>query len=331
MKFVHGWAIDYDQSTIDTYRENIKGASVESVIRKDVRDPDLIQTIRQISDIDVFAYGFPCNDFSLVGEHKGIDGEFGPLYAYGLDVLNQFQPKAFIAENVTGIGSAQSGSTFQKILEDLTNCGYDLTVHKFRFEDYGVPQARHRIIIVGMRSDLGLRYQVPAPTHLNAHVSARDAIENPPIKPGANGTEMTRQNPRVIARLQHIKPGENAWNANIPDHLALNVKGAHLSQIYKRLHPDKPAYTVTGSGGGGTHVYHWSEPRALTNRERARLQTFPDWFEFKGTKESMRRQIGMAVPPLGAKVVLEALAKTLAEKKYKSIEPNMMLGQLQML
>ena len=331
MKYVHGWAIDYDQSTVDTYRENIKGASVESVIRKDVRDSDLIQTLCQISDIDVFAYGFPCNDFSLVGEHKGINGEFGPLYAYGLDVLRQFQPKAFIAENVTGIGSAQSGSTFQKILDDLTNCGYDLTVHKFCFEDYGVPQARHRVIIAGLRSDLELKYQVPAPTHLNAHVSAREAIENPPIKAGWNGAELTRQDPRVVARLQHIKPGENAWNANIPDHLALNVKGAHLSQIYKRLDPDKPAYTVTGSGGGGTHVYHWSEPRALTNRERARLQTFPDSFKFKGTKESMRRQIGMAVPPLGAKVILEALAKTLQGKKYKSIEPNMMPGQLQML
>ena len=331
MKFVHGWAIDYDQSTVDTYRANIKGATVESVIRKDVRDPDLIKTLRQISDIDVFAYGFPCNDFSLVGEHKGIDGEFGPLYSYGLDVLREFRPKAFIAENVTGIGSAQSGSTFQKILEDLMNCGYDLTVHKFCFEDYGVPQARHRVIIAGLKSDLELKYQVPAPTHLNAHVSARKAIENPPIKEGWNGTELTRQDPRVVARLQHIKPGENAWNANIPDHLALNVKGAHLSQIYKRLDPDKPAYTVTGSGGGGTHVYHWSEPRALTNRERARLQTFPDGFKFQGTKESMRRQIGMAVPPLGAKVILEAVAKTLEGKKYKSIEPNMMVGQLRML
>ena len=114
MKFVHGWAIDYDQSTVDTYRANIKGATVESVIRKDVRDPDLIKTLRQISDIDVFAYGFPCNDFSLVGEHKGIDGEFGPLYSYGLDVLREFRPKAFIAENVTGIGARNQGQLFKK-------------------------------------------------------------------------------------------------------------------------------------------------------------------------------------------------------------------------
>ncbi len=76
----------------------------------------------------------------------------------------------------------------------------------------------------------------------------------------------------------------------------MNVKGAKISQIYKRLDPNKPAYTVTGSGGGGTHIYHYAEPRALTNRERARLQTFPDTYIFEGSKESVRKQIGMAVP-----------------------------------
>ena len=94
---------------------------------------------------------------------------------------------------------------------------------------------------------------------------------------------------------------------------------ARLSQIYKRLHPDKPAYTITGSGGGGTHGYHWSENRALTNRERARLQTFPDDFIFEGAKESVRKQIGMAVPVLGARVIVEAVLKTFAGIPYKSV------------
>ena len=80
-----------------------------------------------------------------------------------------------------------------------------------------------------------------------------------------------------------------------------DVKKARMSHIYKRLDSSKPAYTVTGSGGGGTHVYHYKEDRALTNRERARLQTFPDRYEFEGGKESIRRQIGMAVPVEGAK------------------------------
>ena len=81
-------------------------------------------------------------------------------------------------------------------------------------------------------------------------------------------------------------------------------------------------YTITGSGGGGTHVYHWSEDRALTNRERARLQTFPDNFIFEGNKEAIRRQIGMAVPPEGAKVIFEAIIKTLEGIEYKSVKPN---------
>ena len=102
----------------------------------------------------------------------------------------------------------------------------------------------------------------------------------------------------------------------------LNVKGAKISQIYKRLDPEKPAYTVTGSGGGGTHIYHWSEDRALTNRERARLQTFPDTFVFEGSKESVRKQIGMAVPCNGAQIIFEAILKTFAGIPYESMEAN---------
>lgn len=98
--------------------------------------------------------------------------------------------------------------------------------------------------------------------------------------------------------------------------MQLNIKGAKISQIYKRLEADKPAYTVTGSGGGGTHIYHWEEPRALTNRERARLQTFPDDFIFVGTKESVRKQIGMAVPAKGAQIIFEAVLRTFAGIEY---------------
>ena len=104
--------------------------------------------------------------------------------------------------------------------------------------------------------------------------------------------------------------------------MKLNVKGAKISQIYKRLDPSKPAYTVTGSGGGGTHIYHYSEPRALTNRERARLQTFPDSYEFVGSKESVRKQIGMAVPVQGAKIIFEAVLKTFAGIEYPSVPCN---------
>lgn len=141
----------------------------------------------------------------------------------------------------------------------------------------------------------------------------------PPIAPDAFNDELTKQNAKVVERLSYIKPGENAFTADLPEHLQLNVKGAKISQIYKRLDPSKPAYTVTGSGGGGTHIYHYSDLRALTNRERARLQTFPDDYFFQGRKGSVRRQIGMAVPCKGAKIIFEALLKTFAGIDYESV------------
>ena len=148
---------------------------------------------------------------------------------------------------------------------------------------------------------------------ISAITGLEDALNN----------EKTAQSAIVVERLKHIKPGQNAFTADLPEELQLNVKGAKISQIYKRLDPTKPAYTVTGSGGGGTHIYHWSEPRALTNRERARLQTFPDTYYFQGSKESVRKQIGMAVPCQGAKIIFEAILKTFAGIPYESMEPNL--------
>lgn len=141
----------------------------------------------------------------------------------------------------------------------------------------------------------------------------------PPIANDAVNHEISRLSKIVRERLKLIKPGENAFTAALPEHLKLKVKGAKISQIYKRLDPNKPAYTVTGSGGGGTHMYHWAEPRALTNRERARIQTFPDNFIFLGTREQIRRQIGMAVPPRGAKIIFEAILRTFAKIQYASV------------
>jgi DNA (cytosine-5)-methyltransferase 1 len=177
--------------------------------------------------------------------------------------------------------------------------------------------------MVGIRKNLKKKFLPPAPTHQNNFKTCKEAIEKPPIDPKAPNNEKTNQHPRVVARLDRIKEGENAWTANLPPELQLNVKGAQISQIYKRLDSTKPAYTITGSGGGGTHVYHWKDNRALTNRERARLQTFPDNFIFEGSKESVRRQIGMAVPPVGAKILFEAIAKTLAGVDYPSVKSNM--------
>lgn len=316
----HAWATDYDEDTCRTYSHNICSGKTDTIICADIRTLDLGK-LESISPIDAFAFGFPCNDYSAVGEQKGVHGSFGPLYKYGVNTLALCRPKWFLAENVGGLRSANEGKAFSKILNDMYEAGYSLYPHLYSFDKYGVPQARQRIMIVGIRDDINLQFRIPSPNQYNdIDVSSRNAIENPPIAEDAFNNELTRQSQAVVERLKYIKPGENAFNAKLPEHLKLNVMGAKISQIYKRLDPNRPAYTVTGSGGGGTHMYHWSENRALTNRERARLQTFPDNFEFMGSKESVRRQIGMAVPCKGAQVVLEAVLKTFAGIDYPVIK-----------
>lgn len=316
---VHQWANDYDASTCDTYRHNICPDAPQTVYHEDIRKFDM----SKLTPIDALAFGFPCNDYSVVGEQKGMDGVYGPLYSYGVAALKLFKPQWFLAENVGGLRNANEGRAFTKILTELRETGYTITPHLYKFEEYGIPQARHRLIIVGIRNDIDVTFRVPS-TELYRGIdnSCRTAIENPPIPEDAPNNERTRQSDMVVRRLQHILPGQNAFTANLPEDLQLNIKGARISQIYKRLDPDKPSYTVTGSGGGGTHIYHWEEPRALTNRERARLQTFPDTYVFQGSKESVRKQIGMAVPCRGAQIIFEAILKSFAGIEYPYTEAN---------
>ena len=314
-KIIHAWANDYDKDTCNTYTRNICPDSPDSVFCEDVH----FLNIEKLGPIDALAFGFPCNDFSVVGEQLGFKGKYGPLYTYGIKVLHEYKPKWFLAENVGGLKSANKGRAFEKIQMDMKNAGYKIYPNLYHFEDYGIPQARHRMIIVGIREDLPVEFKIPSPRGYKKK-TCKEAIENPPIPNDAANNERTKQSTQVIERLKYIKAGENAFTANIPEELQLNVKGAKISQIYKRLDPNKPSYTITGSGGGGTHVYHWEENRALTNRERARLQTFPDDFIFEGNKESVRRQIGMAVPAQGAKIIFEAILKTFAGIPYESVE-----------
>lgn len=316
---VHQWANDYDSDTCETYITNICPDEPNSVYHEDVRKFNM----QKLASIDALAFGFPCNDYSVVGEQKGMDGAYGPLYTYGVKALKLFKPKWFLAENVGGLKNANDGTAFTKILSELKNAGYKLVPHLYKFEEYGIPQARHRIIIVGIRNDIDVEYKVPSPKpYSEIDNSCKTAIECPAIAHDAFNNEMTKQSSTVIERLSYIKPGQNAFTADLPEALQLHVSGARISQIYKRLDPSKPSYTVTGSGGGGTHIYHWKENRALTNRERARLQTFPDEYRFIGSKESVRKQIGMAVPCKGAQIIFEAILKSFAGVSYESIDPN---------
>ena len=147
-KIEHAWANDYDSDTCQTYIENICRDKPESVICEDIRKLDT----DMLGAIDGLAFGFPCNDFSVVGEQKGFDGTYGPLYTYGVKVLKSHRPDWFLAENVGGLRSANEGNAFKVILKDFEDAGYRVYPHLYKFEEYGVPQARHRVIIVGTSS-----------------------------------------------------------------------------------------------------------------------------------------------------------------------------------
>lgn len=355
----HIWGVDKDPAAIETYRHNVAlryGGVGFCVDAMEFCESEISNHER----ITALAFGFPCNDYSLVGKQKGMQGKYGNLYKAGIKAIDASNPFWFVAENVSGIHSADSGKSFTKILHELEHSGkygYDLTVNLYKFELYGVPQYRHRYIIVGTRKDKKLKFEVPHPTHglgLKKLVNVREAFKD--IPPDALNSELTKQDPRVVQRLKFTPPWHNAWYLDkliamttedrwdvlkglpwykkefksltdkdilkLIEDSRLKCKSARMSHIYKRLDAKQPAYTVTGSGGGGTHVYHWKEHRALTNRERAKLQSFPNNFEFKGKKEDVRKQIGMAVPPEGAKVIFEAILKTFAGIKYKPIDAN---------
>lgn len=309
--FHHVWVNDWDKDACNTFALNLP-IDPKCVICDDVKDVNF----ESLSCIDGLVFGFPCNDFSVVGDRHGISGQHGGLYRWGIRAMEVKQPLFFVAENVNGLAS--SGNDLSVIITAMKKVGYTVFPHTYQFEQYGVPQARRRIIIVGFRNDLGIQnFNHAKPTTKDNPISCRQALAG--IAKDTPNNELTKQSATVIERLKHIKPGENAFTAALPDHLKLSLKsGATISQIYKRLKPDQPAYTVTGSGGGGTHIYHWQENRALTNRERARLQSFPDSFTFLGGKESVRRQIGMAVPPEGAKQVFLAVLDTLLEQGITS-------------
>lgn len=307
-RYKHKFVVERNYYAANTYEINI---DVDEVIREDIRKID----IAQLPKVNVFVFGFPCNDFSLAGNRKGLDGEYGPLYTYGVRYLNEHEPEFFVGENVQGLETANDGLAFQQIKQDLANAGkhgYTLIPHLYKFEHYGVPQTRHRIIIVGIRRDLGLWFEVPAPTTpVPIAVSiALEGVENVPFN-----QEVKNHNASVRRLLSNIPPGGS--NKNAP--WQVQIKSTR-HDCYRKLHPDKPSPTITARGGGGTEGFHWEKLRALTNRERARIQTFPDDFRFIGSVEEVRSQIGMAVPPGGARIIAEALLKTMAGVQYPSVE-----------
>ena len=216
-KIDHLWATDSDYYACRTYARNICGNKDDkSVIVSKIEELDYSTLGRP----DILAFGFPCNDFSLVGEKKGIKGYYGPLYTYGVKGLNEFKPLLFVAENVSGIRSSNKGEAFLKILKELEEAGpgYELTTNEFHFEKYGIPQKRHRIVIVGFRKDSGFKFKIPVETHNQTNwVTVGQTLTKPPIKKNDLHHIFTNNTPKVRERLSKIPEGKNIWDVQEDD------------------------------------------------------------------------------------------------------------------
>lgn len=296
------WANDINLSAAETFEKNFQC----EVNTEDIRDIDPYD--KSIPDCDLILGGFPCQDFSIIWKRPGLNSERGNLYKNYLKFIEAKKPKAFVAENVKGILTVDSGKAIKKIISDFEAItpGYFVRIKLYNFAEYGVPQFRERVIITGIRIDQGFNFKYPAPTHgpnyKRPYFSSGEALLG--VEKVKYNNEYINISEKTKKKLELIPEGGNF--SNIPKNSPLYVKGM-ISHVYRRIKRDEPSNTIIASGGGGTWGYHYPENRPLTNRERARLQSFPDDFIFYGSITEVRKQIGNAVPPEGIKTTAEAL------------------------
>jgi DNA (cytosine-5)-methyltransferase 1 len=266
------WANDIDKNSVETYSKNI-GKHITCTDIKNV-------CIAHLPAADVVVGGFPCQGFSLANLQRQIDDERNKLYKYFYNVIKKKQPKYFIAENVRGILSLDNGNVIKSIIKEFSEAGYYTSYQLCNMADYGVPQTRQRVIIIGQRKNFGslIYFQFPKITH-NAlgvpqkWVSIREAIDHFPDPDFAN---------------------------DIPNHIYSSYKVEYRNFTgHRQTNPDKPSPTILARGngkGGVCAIPHYNGKRRLTIRESATIQTFPENFVFAGTMNSCYRQIGNAVP-----------------------------------
>lgn len=297
------WANDFAEWACASFRRNLG----DVIQLGDITQINPYED-KSIPKCDLVLGGFPCQDFSVIWKQPGLDGKRGGLYRHFLEFVDAKKPKAFVAENVKGLLTANKGLAIETILKDFENIspGYIVKPHLYNFAEYGVPQFRERVLIVGIRVDTGFDFRHPLPTHgpngSKPYVTAGQALQN--VEQAVYNNEPINCKDKTKRMLELIPEGGNF--TDIPKDNPLYVKGM-ISHVYRRINRNEPAKTIIAAGGGGTWGYHYPEPRPLTNRERARLQSFPDDFVFEGNITEVRRQIGNAVPPEGVRETAKRL------------------------
>lgn len=273
----------------------------------DISETDVFRATGAVAgEIDLLSGGPPCQAFSVFGRRQGRNDPRGELAFEYLRLLGGLQPKAFIFENVAGLLSIDGGSIFKELCKQLANPvrGLVYTISFFRLDAayYHVPQFRDRIFLIGHKGGWKIpdiprlsrpkgqvskdgKLPLPLDASLPEWRTVRDALRGlPPAGSCYPPNHVGRvHSERIIERYRDLKAGERD----------------HFTRINK-LDLDRPSFTIivgSDKGGGKGHV-HPVEPREVTPRESARIQTFPDWWEFSGTSRHPIRQVGNAVPPL---------------------------------
>lgn len=286
------WANDIEKDAVETYRLNIGNHCCCCDI-SNVKSTD-------IPNCDVIIGGFPCQGFSLANTKRTVLDERNKLYLEYIRILKAKRPKAFLAENVKGILSLGNGTVIKAILNDFKDAGYDVKYKLLNAADYGVPQIRQRVIIVGIRKDLNLKFEYPNPTHsctggkgLLKWVSVESALKDLPDPDSSEA---------------HVLPNNEYSKYKI------TVKNFTAHRI---TDPQKPSPTILarGNGGGGVcAIPHPNGRRRMSVRESASIQTFPKNFKFFGCMGSAYRQVGNAVPVLLSRIIAKQILDCIKEK-----------------
>ena len=252
------WANELSSAACRTYRKNLGQHIVEG---------DVWQVMNKMpTDADVVIGGFPCQDISVNGKGAGVDGKRSGLYRAMVEAVSIIRPKVFVAENVKGLLMRHNEDSLRRILSDFRALGYNVDYRLYRAADYGVPQTRERVIIIGTRPDVP-KFIPPKPV-CHAHITAQDAIGD---------LESLAED----AAFNHI------WS--------LASKSAE--QGNRKLKADRPGYTIRAECHGNIQ-FHYALPRRISMREAARFQSFPDSFCFDAKLRETERQVGNAVPPV---------------------------------
>jgi len=286
------WANDIDDDAVETYKANIGGRVCCCPI-EDIPSSD-------IPDCDAVIGGFPCQGFSIANMKRHGEDSRNKLYRELLRVISDKAPAYFVAENVKGLLSIEKGLILQLILKDFESAGYKVKWQVLNAADYGVPQARRRVILIGQRKDLDGEIEFPRPTHADPSSGNRLFL-----LPWVTAGEALKGIP------------EPDGSSDIPNHTYSKYKLRFNGYLGNRkVEPNRPAPTVTARGddrGGVVVLHHPGNHRRMSARELATIQSFPADFKFAGCQSSVYRLIANAVPPLLAEAIASMFPKGVIE------------------